>query len=262
MIPKVIHYCWFGKKRKPKLIRDCIESWKKHCPDYEIIEWNEKNTDLSHPFVKQAYKLKKWAFVADYIRFKTLYEQGGIYLDTDMMLLKSLDNVLKDECFFGAEESEIISCGIIGATKGTDFIKECMHLYDFLKIDEQLNLVKIVITALVTALFRTKFNYYDLFDKKVAVSTIVIYPSNFFYSFPFHSREDIENYRTYIDKDSYAVHLWSSSWIIQNEFKLLREGKYYEGFKIVGNTVFSGKGSLKYLRKVVSCVNQSLSGNE
>ena len=72
MIPKVIHYCWFGNKKKSKLIRDCILSWKYYLPDYEIIEWNERNSDLSIPFVKEAYKLKKWAFVADYIRLKVV----------------------------------------------------------------------------------------------------------------------------------------------------------------------------------------------
>ena len=262
MIPKIVHYCWFGKKKKPKLVRDCINSWKRHLVDYEIIEWNEENIDLIHPFVQQAYKLKKWAFVADYVRFKVLYEYGGIYLDTDMILLKSLNDFRFNECFFGAEESEIISCGIIGTHKNNDFIKDCLVIYDTLEIYEGLNLVKIVVTRMITDLFRIKYEFYDLFDKIVNKSNIVIYPSTIFYPFPFHKKYDIKNYSDYIVKDSYAVHLWSNSWIIQNEFNSLRKGEYLKGFKIVMNNFFSGNTNLKYWQKVLSSVNQSLLRNE
>ena len=86
MIPKIIHYCWFGGSTKPKLVKDCILSWKIFFPNYEIIEWNEKNSDLNEPFVKAAYNLKKWAFVSDYVRLTKVYEYGGLYLDTDMLI--------------------------------------------------------------------------------------------------------------------------------------------------------------------------------
>lgn len=262
MIPKVIHYCWFGKNKKPKLVKDCISSWKQYLADYEIIEWNEGNTDLSHPFVQEAYKLKKWAFVADYVRFKVLYEKGGIYLDTDMMLLKSLEDFRFNECFFGAEESEIISCGIIGAKKNNEFIKNCMVIYDSLEIYEGLNLVKIVVTRMITDLFRVKYEFYDVFDKIVNKSNIIIYPSIIFYPFPFNKKDDIKCYLNYVDENSCAVHLWSNSWIIQNEFNLLRKREYLKGFKIVINRFFSGNANLKYWRKVISSVNQSLLRNE
>ena len=88
MIPKTIHYCWFSCNPKPKLAEKCIKSWKKHCPDYEIIEWNEDNFDLSTAplYVRQAYEAKKWAFVTDYVRLKLVYDYGGIYMDTDVEL--------------------------------------------------------------------------------------------------------------------------------------------------------------------------------
>lgn len=87
MIPKKIHYVWVGGKEKPKNIRKCMKSWKKHLKDYEIIEWNENNFDInSHPFVKAAYNAKKWAFVSDYIRAYVIYNEGGIYLDTDVIV--------------------------------------------------------------------------------------------------------------------------------------------------------------------------------
>ena len=91
-IPKVIHYCWFGKNPKPPLIQKCMDSWKQVLPEYEIIEWNEDNFDVAeNQYAKEAYENKKWAFVTDYVRLKVLYEHGGIYLDSDVEILKPMD---------------------------------------------------------------------------------------------------------------------------------------------------------------------------
>lgn len=106
-IPKKIHYCWYGGKRKPLSVRKCIQSWKKYCPDWEIIEWNEKNTNFEGlDYAKEALKAKKYSFVSDVIRLKAVYENGGIYLDTDVELIKPLDDLLELEGFFALEESE------------------------------------------------------------------------------------------------------------------------------------------------------------
>ena len=97
MIPKVIHYCWFGGNSLPEEAKRCIESWKKYCPDYKIIEWNENNYDVnSNEYMKAAYKEKKWAFVSDYARIDVVYKYGGIYMDTDVELVKELDSFLND----------------------------------------------------------------------------------------------------------------------------------------------------------------------
>ena len=97
MIPKVIHYCWFGGKPLPKDVLDCIASWKKYCPEYEIRQWNETNFDLDcHPFVRSAYNAKAWAFVSDYARLKIVFDNGGIYFDTDVELLKNIDFLLSN----------------------------------------------------------------------------------------------------------------------------------------------------------------------
>ena len=94
-IPKIIHYCWFGKGPKPELAIKCIESWKKYCPDYEIKEWNEDNFDLNYnAYVKEAYENKKWAFVTDVVRLYALVNYGGIYMDTDVEVIKPLDEFL------------------------------------------------------------------------------------------------------------------------------------------------------------------------
>ena len=106
MIPKVIHYCWFGGNPLPSLAIKCIKSWKKFCPDYEIIEWNESNFDIdSNEYIKEAYALKKYAFVSDYARFKILYEYGGVYFDTDVELIKPIDEIISKGPFMGCEVS-------------------------------------------------------------------------------------------------------------------------------------------------------------
>ena len=100
MIPKKIHYVWVGGKEKPKDIKRCMKTWKKHLKDYEIIEWNESNFDIhSHPFVEAAYKAKKWAYVSDYIRMYAIYNYGGIYLDTDVLVLDNFDDMLDNKAF-------------------------------------------------------------------------------------------------------------------------------------------------------------------
>ena len=119
MIPKTIHYCWFGGTEKPKLAEKCIESWKKFCPDYEIIEWNESNFDVKiNGYTRMCYENKKWAFLSDYVRLWVVYHYGGVYFDTDVELIKKLDRFLENDSFFGFEtkrqktESEFISAAI------------------------------------------------------------------------------------------------------------------------------------------------------
>ena len=132
MIPKTIHYCWFGRNPKPKLAEKCIRSWKLYCPDYEIIEWNEDNYDISAAplYVRQAYEAKKWAFVTDYIRLDVVYRYGGIYLDTDVELIKPLDSLLQNEAYFGLESPQYINTGLgFGAEKGAPILSGLLADY-------------------------------------------------------------------------------------------------------------------------------------
>ena len=111
---KKIHYCWFGGKKLPKDVKKCIATWKKMLPDYEIIEWNEEKFDVnSVPFVKQAYDNKKWAFVSDYVRTYALYEQGGLYLDTDVKILKNVEDIIDKNLVFGYEDSGYFGTAVI-----------------------------------------------------------------------------------------------------------------------------------------------------
>ena len=148
MIPKIIHYCWFGGNPIPSLTKKCIKSWKKFCPDYEIILWDESNFDIAScpVYVKEAYENKKWAFVSDYVRLKVVYDNGGIYLDTDVELIKSLDHLLCHDAFFGFEsDGGCVATGLgFGAIKENSVVKAMMDDYEgihFVKEDGTFDLV-------------------------------------------------------------------------------------------------------------------------
>ena len=129
LIPKKIHYFWFGGNPLNELTLKCIESWKKYAPDYEIIEWNESNCDINvNDYVKEAYEAKKWAFVADYFRIEKLYEEGGIYVDTDVEFTKPIDSLLLDEVFFPIEKDSVNAC-VFGCVPHHTFIKDWLDSY-------------------------------------------------------------------------------------------------------------------------------------
>ena len=131
MIPKIIHYVWVGGKEKSIAVVNCINSWKKFCPDYEIKEWNESNFDINlYRYCKEAYEQKKWAFVSDVIRLYALYTEGGIYLDTDVELFKNLDVLLNNPAFTGFENIGYPVTAVMGAEKGSSIIKEMLDYYN------------------------------------------------------------------------------------------------------------------------------------
>lgn len=138
LIPKKIHYCWFGHNPIPKHLLKFMESWKKYCPDYEIIQWDESNYDIKkNKYMNQAYERGKWGFVPDYARLDIIYKEGGIYLDTDVELISSLDKLLNDKMFCGFASSRLINFGLgFGACKENEIIKELRDVYeDFTFID-------------------------------------------------------------------------------------------------------------------------------
>lgn len=132
MIPKIIHYCWFGGNLKPEIIEKCIASWKKHCPDWEIIEWNEDNYEVTaHPYTKEAYEAKKWAFVSDVARLEIVCREGGIYMDTDVELLAPLELITECDAFYAFETNLHINSGQgFGAVAGHPSVKEMLLCYD------------------------------------------------------------------------------------------------------------------------------------
>ena len=130
MIPKVIHYCWFGRGEMPKLMKKCVKSWDKYCPGWEVVLWNEDSFDVNSTlWTKQAYEAKKYAFVTDYVRLKALYEQGGVYMDADVELVQKIDHFLNHEAFSGFESAITAPTGIIAAQSGQEVIKGWLDWY-------------------------------------------------------------------------------------------------------------------------------------
>jgi hypothetical protein len=194
MIPKIIHYCWFGEAEKSELINRCFNSWKQYLPEYEFVLWNESNFDVNlNPFVLEAYNLKKWAFVTDYVRLHVLYIYGGIYLDTDIEITKSFDLFLCDEFFIGLEMKGFISTAVIGASKGNTNIKMFFDYYTNRKFSQIPN------PQIFTPLLKEKYSVtleddvlYLLEDK------VKVYPSNYFcVAIP----------------ENYAIHHFEGSWL-------------------------------------------------
>lgn len=195
-IPKVIHYCWFGGKPKPSLVLKCIESWKRVLPGYEIKEWNESNFDINfNTYTKSAYDNKKWAFVSDVARLKALLDEGGIYLDTDIYVVKSFDDLLDYEVFLGKEDEEIMNGAVLGARKRNVFIEDLLTTYNSKGVEME------VIPKIITDVYKKnqlKYSGVKIFDK--------------IYFYPFNSYEIKQfNYKN-APEESYAVHLWNYSW--------------------------------------------------
>lgn len=135
MIPKIIHYCWFGRGEKPKLAQKCIKSWHKYCPDYQFIEWNEDNFPIDqYPYAKFCFEQKKYAFLSDFVRLVVVYENGGIYFDTDVELIRSPETLLNNSAYFGFETDEFVATGLgFGAAAGNILVKEMIddYIYSF-----------------------------------------------------------------------------------------------------------------------------------
>lgn len=211
MIPKIIHYCWFGGKKLPDSALKCIESWKKYCPDYEIKLWDETNFNIEeNKFIAQAYKAKKFAFVSDYARFKVLMEDGGIYLDTDVELLKSLDDLLENEAFMGLEKvgNEITGIApglIIGTRPNKEFLSYMVNLYNGLDFcDEAGNIVAKTVVKYTTDYFVEQG--FVLEDKTQKVGDVTIYSHEYF------CPKDYESGKITITSNTYSVHHYDSTW--------------------------------------------------
>lgn len=206
-IPKIIHYCWFGGKPLPLLALKCLESWKFFLPDYKIVRWDENNFDVNIiPYTQQAYKSKKYAFVSDYARFKILFDEGGIYLDTDVEILKNLDVFLGDEAFSGFEHFERVAPGLIlGSIKNNYLFKEILESYNgcnFIKSDNTFNLETVV--QRFTELLSNKG--LKLNGKFQIISGLSIYPCEYF------SPKSYETSEINLTSNSYTIHHFAASW--------------------------------------------------
>lgn len=232
---KKIHYCWFGRGEKPKLVKKCIASWKKYLPDYELMEWNEDNFDLSvSKFASEAYSDRNFAFVSDYVRACVLYEYGGIYMDTDVEVLSDFDRFLDCKTFVGFEEGMFVGTCVIGAEKGSPLMKKYIEHYNsvtYFNPDgskyEDTNVLLMTRLLVERGLVRN--------DEKQTVDGITVFPRTYF------SPYDYINGISYITEESAAIHHFAQLW-------LPRRVRFKTGVKKLAAKIIGGE-NIKKLRR-------------
>lgn len=208
MIPKIIHYCWFGNSAKPKKVLQMIASWEKHCPEYKIREWNESNFNIHlNRYVEEAYQQKKWAFVSDVARLWALKHYGGIYMDTDVEVVRSLNPLLNTTGFLGFEGTQWIATSIMGAIPMHPIVKYFLEQYndrgfviDPHTLDQTTNV------QLWTKLLKEQYGLV-LNGKKQQVAGFDIYPTDFFTPY------DYINGKLTRTDHTYSIHWFGQSWI-------------------------------------------------
>lgn len=224
MIPKVIHYCWFGRNTLPDSAQKCIASWRKFFPDYDIKEWNEDNFDVNIiPYTREAYEAKKYAFVSDYARFWILYHYGGLYFDTDVEIIKPMNHIITQGAFMGIEANSIsnksnenngqifeVAPGLgLGVTPGVELYKELLDYYKnevFIYPNGRINL-KTIVTRTTAVLMKHGFNGKNEIQN---IGGVKIYPHDFFC--PMDSTTGI----TTITERTVSIHHYDCSWLDHN----------------------------------------------
>lgn len=206
-IPQIIHWCWFGKNALPELQKKCLASWKEKCPEYKIMEWNEETFDLNiSQFAKEAYKCKKYAFVADYVRLWSIYKFGGIYLDSDVELIKNLDPFLCHSAFSGFEDRFYIPTGLMGGEPQSEWYRKLLSYYDnrhFITpqgLDLTTNCKIITDMTFDNDTNQLQNGFYELKD-------VTMYPQEVFCPLDWETKE------LNITNNTYSIHWFSGSWI-------------------------------------------------
>lgn len=224
MIPKIIHYCWFGGNPKSESVKKYIESWRKYCPDYEIKEWNESNFNINeNDYCREAYEAKKWAFVTDYVRLKALYEEGGFYMDTDVEVVKSMDPLRVYDAVSGYESPTHIPTGTMGACRDNEWIGMLLHDYDhrhFLRKDGTCDTITNVVV--ITDLTVKKYGLHLHGQKLVFGHNMVLLP------FDYLCAKDLDTGEICKTSNTYTIHHFAASWLPEDERNYSRLYKKYD----------------------------------
>ena len=205
MIPKIIHYCWFGRGEMPRQMKKCLKSWKKLCPDWELMEWNEDSFDInSTTWTQQAYEARKYAFVADYVRLWALKKYGGVYLDTDVELVKNLDCFAEHKGYVGFACTNGLSTGLIGAEKEHPYIQKWFDFYQGKSFRTDSGMDMEPNTEYSTQLLLERGM--KLNDEKQTIFDMTIYPQTYFC--PLY----VDSFRNVKSGDTYAIHYFLATW--------------------------------------------------
>lgn len=215
MIPKILHYCWFGGGELPKETDSILQGWVSLHPDWEIKKWDESNSPVDMPYLRKAASANKWANMSNYVRLYALQQYGGVYLDTDMRLLKRLDDLLVNECFLGFEEGEAhgspiwVNNAIIGAVSNHPFVKQChdVLLAEFDGMED----ANWSAPQMVTKILKESYGLSHYGFQKL--NGVTLYPSVFFYPIHYTEAAHLADFERYITPDTYSVHLWARTWL-------------------------------------------------
>lgn len=206
MIPKTIHFCWFSDEPYPEKIQRCIESWHQFLPDYHVKKWDTTNFYVNiNPYVQEAFECHKWAFASDYVRLYALYTEGGIYLDSDIECLKSMDDLLCNKAFTGFEAKGMVAAWIFGSEKGNPIFKEFLDYYEgrhFL-VDGEMDLTPNPVP--VSAICRQ--HGMTAADEIQRLDDITIYPKRFFCG------KDVSTGIINVTPDTYTIHHFTGAWV-------------------------------------------------
>jgi len=214
MIPKILHFCWFGDQPYPEVVQRCLDSWSERLPDFTIMRWDESNAPIDLPYIADALADRNWAFASDAARVEVLREHGGVYLDTDMLVVGDFEQFLEHGVFVGAESDEFVNAAIVGARPGHPVIEALCEHYRATAYDSQsLETIPRVITGVLGG--------YGL-APGAEISRIVdpesgdicVYPAAHFYPFPWEAsaRRDVDP-ESFATTETVAIHLWNMSWI-------------------------------------------------
>ncbi|MBR5125193.1 MAG: glycosyl transferase [Oscillospiraceae bacterium] len=220
-IPKIIHYCWFGGGEIPERDQKCIASWKKYCPDYEIIQWNEDNYDVTQiPYMKAAYDAKRWGFVPDYIRMDVVHRYGGIYMDTDVELIRPLDELLHYGAYAGVEaDSNCINFGLgYGAEPGHPLLRELCDHYktlEFQNEDGSLNLTPNPI--IVTEYLKKRKDVHVVPGEIREAEGLTLLPSEYL------CPQNFTTGKTVLTDKTFSIHHYHASWQTAEEIAMQQE---------------------------------------
>ena len=229
MIPKIIHYCWFGRGEKPALAQMCIESWKKYLPTYELKEWNEDNFDISqNQYVREAYENRKFAFVTDYVRLYAIYTEGGIYMDTDVEVVGDFDVFLHHHAFSGFETDGNVPTGMMAAEKGSVWAKDLLDQYSmrkFIQKDGSFDMTtntKVITDYMVQKGLLLNNKYQDFPD------FCTMYPADYF------CPKDHRTGKIRCTKNTVCIHHFAGSWLQHKWYKDLRHSLKLLLVKLIG----------------------------
>lgn len=249
-IPKKLHYVWVGGGKMSDLMNECMATWKVHCPDYEVIEWNEKNFDIEgNPWAKAALAARNWALVSDIMRAWILYEHGGIYVDTDIEILRPLDEFLANEFFMGYESKHWCNTAIIGSVACNEIVGKCIERYKKTaekgtKIESNTNLLAV---QAYSAIMEMEYGIKPNGQTSIYENGVGLYSRDYFYP------QDWLTHKIKLTQNSAVVHRCSQTWLTKGQRRMF---KFFKAVRrVIGKPIFSGfegvaaRGYRKTIRK-------------